>query len=201
MSDYDFDENFPFEEIKIKNLKPLQGGTFLASLELDEEPIVIQTPKCKTKHGIHKTSKTTYCDLLLQNDNLRLGDQLPSGIFSFNIPLIVGSFSSMLGIGGGTFNVTIMSLYGVSIHKAVGTSAGLGFFLSIPGTLFFVLTGMFVANLPPGSFGYVNLFGLLLIAPLAALSAPIGAKYAHSLPKKTLTRLFAVFLLLTSIRM
>ena len=90
-------------------------------------------------------------NLLLQSDNLRLGDQLPSGIFSFNIPLIVGSFSSMLGIGGGAFNVTIMSLYGVSIHKAVGTSAGLGFFLSIPGTLFFVLTGMFVANLPPGS--------------------------------------------------
>ena len=140
-------------------------------------------------------------NLLLQNDNLRLGDQLPSGIFSFNIPLIVGSFSSMLGIGGGTFNVTIMSLYGVSIHKAVGTSAGLGFFLAIPGTLFFVITGMYVANLPPGSLGYVNLFGLLLIAPLAALSAPIGAKYAHSLPKKTLTRLFAVFLLLTSIRM
>ena len=58
--------------------------------------------------------------------------------------------SSMLGIGGGTFNVTIMSLYGSSIHKAVGTSAGLGFFLSIPGTIFFILTGMFVSDLPPG---------------------------------------------------
>ena len=69
MAEYDFDENYPFEDIKIKNLKPLQGGTFLANLELNEEPIVIQTPKCKTKHGIHKTSKTTYCDLLLQNDS------------------------------------------------------------------------------------------------------------------------------------
>ena len=75
----------------------------------------------------------------------------------------------MLGIGGGTFNVSIMSLYGVPIHKAVGTSAGLGFFLSIPGTLFFIITGLFVANLPPGSLGYVNLLGLILIAPLAAL--------------------------------
>ena len=46
-----------------------------------------------------------------------------------------------------------------------------------------------------------NLLGLILIAPLAALSAPFGAKYAHSLPKKTLTRLFAIFLLFTSIRM
>ena len=139
--------------------------------------------------------------LLTYNENLRLGKKLPSGIFSYNIPLLVGSFSSMLGIGGGTFNVSIMSLYGVPIHKAVGTSAGLGFFLSIPGTLFFILTGLFVADLPPGSLGYVNLLGLILIAPLAAISAPIGAKYAHSLPKKTLTRLFAIFLLFTSIRM
>ena len=136
--------------------------------------------------------------LLTYNDNLRLGKKLPSGIFSYNIPILVGSFSS---IGGGTFNVGIMSLYGVPIHKAVGTSAGLGFFLSIPGTLFFILTGLFVADLPPGSLGYVNLLGLILIATLAAISAPIGAKYAHSLPKKTLTRLFAIFLLFTSIRM
>ena len=63
MAEYDFDENYQLEDIKIKNLKPLQGGTFLANLELNEEPIVIQTPKCKTKHG-YKTSKTTYCDLL-----------------------------------------------------------------------------------------------------------------------------------------
>ena len=139
--------------------------------------------------------------LLMQNDNLRLGNKLPSGFFSYNIPFLVGTFSSMLGIGGGTFNVSIMSLYGIPIHKAVGTSAGLGFFLSIPGTLFFILTGLFVANLPPGSLGYVNLLGLVLIAPLAALSAPFGAKYAHSLPKKILTRLFAIFLFFTSIRM
>jgi Predicted permeases len=33
--------------------------------------------------------------LLTFNDNLRLGKQLPSGVFSFNIPLLVGSFSSM----------------------------------------------------------------------------------------------------------
>lgn len=139
--------------------------------------------------------------LFIQNDNIKIGDKLPDGFLGFNIPLLVGSMSSMLGIGGGTFNVTIMSLYGSSIHKAVGTSAGLGFFLSIPGTIFFILIGMFVSDLPPGSFGYVNLFGLALIAPLASLSAPLGAKYAHSLSKKTLTKLFAFFLLITSIRM
>ena len=125
-------------------------------------------------------------NLLLQNDNLRLGDQLPSGFFSFNIPLLVGSFSSMLGIGGGTFNVTIMSLYGVSIHKAVGTSAGFRFFSFHSRYDIFVLTGMFVANLPPGSFGYVNLFGLLLIAPLAASICSYWCKICSLTPKKNI---------------
>ncbi|MEC7734742.1 MAG: sulfite exporter TauE/SafE family protein [Pseudomonadota bacterium] len=140
-------------------------------------------------------------NLFLSNEDFKLSNELPSGLFSLNIPLFVGAFSSMLGIGGGTFNVSIMSLYGVPIHKAVGTSAGLGFFLSIPGTLFFILTGFHIANLPPMSLGYVNILGLLLIAPLAAISAPLGAKYAHSLPKKILTRIFAIFLLFTSVRM
>ena len=72
---------------------------------------------------------------------------------------------------------------------------------SIPGTLFFILTGFYISDLPPGSLGYVNLLGLVLIAPLASISAPLGAKYAHSLPKKILTRIFAIFLFLTSIRM
>ena len=140
-------------------------------------------------------------NLLMSNENFRIGKELPTGILSYNIPLFVGSFSSMLGIGGGTFNVSIMSLFGMPIHKAVGTSAGLGFFLSIPGTLFFILTGFYISDLPPGSLGYVNLLGLVLIAPLASISAPLGAKYAHSLPKKILTRIFAIFLFLTSIRM
>ena len=140
-------------------------------------------------------------NLFFGNENLRLGENLPKGIIGFNLPLSVGAFSSMLGIGGGTFNVSLMSLYGTPIHRAVGTSAGLGFFLAIPGTFFFIISGLFVDNLPPMSLGYVNILGLILIAPLSTLSAPLGARYAHSLPKKTLTRIFALFLLLTSLRM
>ena len=63
-------ENYPFQDIKIKTPKALQGGTYCAKLELDDEPIIIQTPKCKTKNGIHKTAKQIYCDLLLTQDNV-----------------------------------------------------------------------------------------------------------------------------------
>ena len=62
-------EEYPFNDIKIKTPKALQGGTYCAKLELNEEPIIIQTPKCKTKNGIHRTAKQIYCDLLLTQDD------------------------------------------------------------------------------------------------------------------------------------
>ena len=63
------DENYPFDSISIKTPKALQGGTYSSQLELNNQPIVIQTPKCKTKKGIHKTSKQIYCDLLFSKEN------------------------------------------------------------------------------------------------------------------------------------
>ena len=63
------DENYPFDNISIKTPKALQGGTYSAQLELNNQPLVIQTPKCKTKKGIHKTSKQIYCDLLFSKEN------------------------------------------------------------------------------------------------------------------------------------
>jgi len=58
-------ESYPFGDINIKTPKALQGGTYSAKLELNNDPIVIQTPKCKTKNGIHTTVKQIYCDLLM----------------------------------------------------------------------------------------------------------------------------------------
>ena len=140
-------------------------------------------------------------NLFISRENFKLGDTIPRGILGQVMPFSVGALSAMLGIGGGTFNVSLMTLYGRSIHKAVGTAAGLGFYLAIPGTFFFIITGLRVEGLPPGSLGYVNLIGLVLIAPISTFAAPIGARSAHNLNKKILTNIFAIFLLFTSIRM
>ena len=63
------DKNYPFDKIKIKTPKALQGGTYCANLVINEGPLIIQTPKCKTKNGIHKTAKQIYCDLLMNKDH------------------------------------------------------------------------------------------------------------------------------------
>ena len=140
-------------------------------------------------------------NLFISKENLKFGENIPKGIYGNIIPFSVGTLSSMLGIGGGTFNVSIMTLFGRSIHKAVGTASGLGFYLAIPGTLFFIITGWGEESLPPGSLGYVNLIGLILIAPISTIAAPIGARSAYNLNKKVLTNIFAIFLLFTSVRM
>jgi len=63
------DKNYPFDKVKIKTPKALQGGTYCANLVINEGPVIIQTPKCKTKNGIHKTAKQIYCDLLMNKDH------------------------------------------------------------------------------------------------------------------------------------
>ena len=62
-------DDYPIDDIIIKTPKAVQGGTYSAQLEMNSKPIIIQTPKCKTKKGIHKTSKQIYCDLLFSHDN------------------------------------------------------------------------------------------------------------------------------------
>jgi len=68
------DINYPFDNIKIKTPKALQGGTYCANLLLNDAPLLIQTPKCKTKNGIHKTKNQIYCDLVLTEDHTEFLD-------------------------------------------------------------------------------------------------------------------------------
>jgi len=65
----DTTKDYPFDEISLQTPQSLQGGTYLAKIVNNDEPIIFQTPKCKTKKGIHKTGKKTYCDLLFTIDD------------------------------------------------------------------------------------------------------------------------------------
>ncbi len=131
----------------------------------------------------------------------RLGDDLPGRAGEGAIASSIGGVSAMMGIGGGTFGVTVMTLFGRPIHQAVATSAGLGLLISVPGAIGFMLSGLGVEARPPLSIGYVNLIGLALIVPATVLAAPWGANLAHAISRKALARAFAFFLLLTSLRM
>lgn len=140
-------------------------------------------------------------NMLFGKESWRLGDKLPSPRIQYSVASLIGGLSALMGIGGGTFGVTFLTLYGKAPREAVATSAGLGVLIGVPGMIGFVLAGWGVAGLPPLSLGYVNLIGLALIAPLTMLAAPWGANMAHAISHKTLIRVFAFFLIVTSAQM
>ncbi len=134
-------------------------------------------------------------------DSLRLAHRLPGGALRAGIGVVIGAISAMMGIGGGTLSVPTLVLCNYPIRQAVGTASAIGLIIGIPGTLGFIYSGWGTAGLPPFSLGYVNLLGFLLLAPTTMLTAPLGARLAHSIDTRLLRLAFAVFLAATSARM
>lgn len=113
----------------------------------------------------------------------------------------LGTFSSLLGIGGGTIAIMVMTLHGRSIHRAIATASGIGALIAIPSAIGFAIIGFRESGLPWGSLGYVNLPATIIIASMSVLTAPLGVAAAHSLPAGPLKRVFGVYLIFISLVM
>jgi len=136
----------------------------------------------------------------LHQEPLVLRDQLPGAPGCLAIGGVIGSLSTMMGIGGGTLSVPLLSAFGAEIRRAVGTAAAIGLIISVPGTLGFIITGLGMPGRPPASLGYANLAGFAVIVPMTILMAPVGARLAHAINPRRLKQFFALFLLATSLR-
>lgn len=128
-----------------------------------------------------------------------LSDDMPKGFILAGIASFLGGFSALLGIGGGTIAVLVMTSCGRKIHQAVGTAAGFGTIIAIPGAIGFMILGAGVAERPFGSIGYVNLIAFFSIVTMSYITAPIGARAAHSLDAVALKRVFGIYLVATSV--
>ncbi|HYF17994.1 MAG TPA: sulfite exporter TauE/SafE family protein [Ramlibacter sp.] len=133
--------------------------------------------------------------------DFRITDRVPDGPPRQAMGIGIGSVSAMMGIGGGTLGVPLLSMFGYPIRQAVATASAFGLIISIPATLGFIWGGWSDPRVPPWSLGYVSLIGLALIAPSSILATPWGVRLAHSIPPLWLKRAFAIFLAATSLRM
>jgi uncharacterized membrane protein YfcA len=140
-------------------------------------------------------------NMALRPANTAVAARLPRGWPSWGVGGVIGGFSVIMGIGGGTLSVPILTAVAVPIRRAVGTASAIGVLIAVPGTVGFALSGWYTPGLPPLSLGYVNLVGFALITPMSVLSAPLGVRLAHSLPPKAVRLFFAGFLLATAVRM
>lgn len=131
--------------------------------------------------------------MFLGRDDWQIADKLPRPPWLEGAAGIIGLISTLMGIGGATFTVPLLNLYGMPLLRAVGTATGIGTVIAVPGIAGYIISGWGEADLPPLSLGYVNL-GACVIAPLAVLTAPWGVKVAHGISKRTLELAFAVFI-------
>jgi len=114
---------------------------------------------------------------------------------------VIGTVSAIVGIGGGSLTVPFLTWCNTSIRKAVATSAACGLPIAISSAIGFVIAGWNVPGLPAWSGGYVYGPALLGVAIASMLSAPFGAKLAHTLPIIILRRIFAGFLTIVGVIM
>lgn len=135
------------------------------------------------------------------NSAWRLGDEMPKGIMRVIISPLIGFLSVLMGIGGGSFGVPTMTLYGVPIHRAVATAAGFGAIIAIPSVIGFLFVDLPVGVTPPFTIGAVNIAAFGLVICMTLLTAPLGARIAHAMDPKPLKRAFGVFLILVALNM
>lgn len=126
---------------------------------------------------------------------------MPTGALRAALASFLGGFSALLGIGGGTLTVMTMVMCNRPAHQAVATAAGVGFIIGLPGAIGFLILGLGAEGLPFGSVGYINVPALLAISALSVVTAPIGARWAHSLNEARLKRLFGCYLLVVAAAM
>ena len=131
----------------------------------------------------------------------RLGDDMPKGLRSIVLSPALGFLSVLMGIGGGSFGVPVMTLYGVPIHRAVATAAGFGVIIAVPSVIGFLLFQVDPATRPPFTIGAVNFVAFFITIAMTLITAPLGVKLAHAMDPKPLKRVFAVFLTLVALNM
>lgn len=138
--------------------------------------------------------------MALGREDWRLGDHLPPRPWPELGAAAIGTLSTLMSIGGATFTVPLLTLYGFAILPAVATASGVGPLIALPGVIGYAWAGWNAENLPPLSLGYVNLIGLAVVAPISVLAAPYGVRLAHNIPRRKLELAFAAFLACVSAR-
>ncbi|TVM18244.1 sulfite exporter TauE/SafE family protein [Oceanidesulfovibrio indonesiensis] len=127
--------------------------------------------------------------------------QIPGNAGMFAVGNGIGIVSALVGIGGGTLSVPFLVWCNVVMQTAIGTASAIGLPIALSGSLGFLLNGLGAEGLPEWSIGYIYLPALIGIVSMSVVTAPFGAKLAHTLPVPTLKKVFAVLLFVVGTRM
>ena len=113
----------------------------------------------------------------------------------------IGVISALVAIGGGSLTVPFLIWNNIDMRKAIGSSAALGFPIAVAGTAGYLVTGWTRTLDQENTLGFVYWPAVAAISIVSFMTAPIGARLAHSLPISKLKKIFSVFLIALSVKM
>ncbi len=114
--------------------------------------------------------------------------------------LVIGSLSSLLGVGGGIFMVPILLGYNISLKNVVASSSAGTLATAFVGTLIYLFIAYGDPTLPD-SIGFVNIPAFLAIGISSLCTTTLGCKLSHTLKPELIKRIFAIALGITGLTM
>ncbi len=183
------------EWLVVKQLIPgIMLGAAIGAVLADYLP----TDILKTVFAIFELLVALQMALVLKPD---AHQRIPAVPAMWGIGSIIGSISSIVGIGGGTLTVPFLLWCRVSMRRAIGTSSACGLPIAISGSIGFLLVGFNNTALPNYSTGFIYWPAFIGITSASILTAPIGAKLAQVIPVVLLKRFFSILLLFLAVKM
>jgi len=138
---------------------------------------------------------------LIEKEKINLKPKKINLIYRVILGFLSGFLSAPMGIGGGVYNTPIFKMFGYPINVAIGSSAAIGFLISLVGAITFASSGSYFNINAPLSLGFLNIPTFLIFVPITTFMAKIGAESVHNFNKRLIGKMFGIYLFIVSCRL
>jgi len=138
---------------------------------------------------------------LIEKEKIDLKPKKINLIYRIILGFLSGFLSAPMGIGGGVYNTPIFKMFGYPINVAIGSSAAIGFLISMVGAITFATSGSYFNINVPLSLGFLNIPTFLIFVPITTFMAKIGAESVHKFNKRLIGKMFGIYLLIVACRL
>ena len=138
---------------------------------------------------------------LIEKEKINLKPKKINLIYRVILGFSSGFLSAPMGIGGGVYNTPIFKMFGYPINVAIGSSAAIGFLISVVGAITFASSGSYFNINAPLSLGFLNMPTFLIFVPITTFMAKIGAESVHKFNKRLIGKMFGIYLFIVACRL
>lgn len=110
---------------------------------------------------------------------------------------VIGMLSNVLGIGGGSMTVPLLTAFKIGDRQAIGTSAVTTLITTALGATTYLVLGR--EALTASAFGFIEPVAFLILGVSAFISAPLGVRLVQEVNPNKLRKIFAIVLVMTGL--